>query len=595
MSTFLLAVTLNLFVDSGVCCVSHGEEFLCYQMGEQTCELVGGRWSPADNNCDSFVCTAFGACCMPDLSAFSGSAAECDIAGGQYMGDGSSADNYEFAAMCPPPAGACCLGSGGCTLLTLQECESLGGEYLGYASGEPGASYATQCERVTCSGACCIDGVECLEGLGLDACNNLGGTMVGADTVCEDERCLVEQQVVNILHAHNENAPSTIRFTGFDDWNGERRLTGARVRLDGGFHRVLWLKSLSDFELPSVVDISAEWHIYHPLFGELVGFEYDSRTGDPKLEGCNGVLPPFGECTFHSPVSFTSASWTDLDDQDLNGLVGESELDFDFELGGVHSYTGGGSFILGHRRWIDARVILEFEWEYVINDTGRMIGCESFVESICEVTPEEGLAEARFSGMPMLFIDSPCNTREPVPVVGSCLLRGGFQGQANGMRCQQSTTEEYCLAHDGQWWPDCECQKVNQSWNGHVGACWLSDGRLVEATLGECESLGGVLRLEFGSRSLGNNPQAEEVMRPWFDGLEDFRLPEYGACSLRDGTCLQLPAAECGFRGGIWQGAGVSCEEADGPGGGFGGNPVNWIRELRELALDRLRIRAIFR
>ena len=86
--------------------------------------------------------------------------------------------------------------------------------------------------------------------------------------------------------------------------------------------------------------------------------------------------------------------------------------------------------------------------------------------------------------------------------MGSCLLRGGIDGDANGLRCQQSTTEEYCLAHDGQWWPDCECQKVNQSWNGEVGACWLPDGRLVEATLGECESLGGVLRMEFGHEAL---------------------------------------------------------------------------------------------
>ena len=78
MSTFLLVAALNMFVDSGVCCVSHSDEFLCYQMSEQTCELVGGRWSPSGNDCETFVCTAFGACCMPDLSAFSSSAAECN-------------------------------------------------------------------------------------------------------------------------------------------------------------------------------------------------------------------------------------------------------------------------------------------------------------------------------------------------------------------------------------------------------------------------------------------------------------------------------------------------------------------------------------
>ena len=595
MSTFLLVAALNMFVDSGVCCVSHSDEFLCYQMSEQTCELVGGRWSTSSNNCETFVCTSFGACCMPDLSAFSSSAAECTLAGGQYMGDGSSADEYEMGAMCPPPAGACCLGSGGCTLLTLEECDNLGGEYLGYASGEPGASFDTQCERVVCSGACCIDGMNCLDDLGPDACANLGGILVGSGTVCEEGRCLVEQQVANILHAHNEQAPSVIRFSGFDDWNGDRRLTGARLRLDGGFHRVLWLESLSDFELPSVIDISAYWRVFHPLFGELTGFDYDSRLGDPQLEGCDGVLPPFGTCAFHSPVSFTSNNWVDLDDQDLIGLVNASEMDIDFEIGGIHTYTGGGSFILGHRRWIDARVILEYEWEYVLNNLGRMVGCEPFMDAICDVAVEDGLAEARLSGIPMLFVDSSCGAREPVPVVGSCLLRGGFDGDANGLRCQQSTTEEYCLAHDGQWWPDCECQKVNQSWNGEVGACWLPDGRLVQATLGECESLGGVLRLEFGSKSLGGNVQAAPVMEPWIPELPDFRLPEFGACCLRDGTCLQLPAAECGYRGGIWNGMGISCDDAECIGGGIGIEEEDWVRVLRELPLNRLRIKASFR
>ena len=79
---------------------------------------------------------------------------------------------------------------------------------------------------------------------------------------------------------------------------GDRQLTGARLRLDGGFHRVLWLENLSDFELPSVIDISAHWRVFQPLFGELTGFDYDSRLGDPQLEGCDGVLPPFGDAIF---------------------------------------------------------------------------------------------------------------------------------------------------------------------------------------------------------------------------------------------------------------------------------------------------------
>lgn len=41
MSTFLLVAALNMFVDSGVCCVSHSDEFFCYQMSEQTSKRAG--------------------------------------------------------------------------------------------------------------------------------------------------------------------------------------------------------------------------------------------------------------------------------------------------------------------------------------------------------------------------------------------------------------------------------------------------------------------------------------------------------------------------------------------------------------------------
>ena len=115
-------------------------------------------------------------------------------------------------------------------------------------------------------------------------------------------------------------------------------------------------------------------------------------------------------------VSFTSNNWVDLDDQDLAGLINATELDIDFQIGGIHTYTGGGSFILGHRRWIDARVILEYEWEYVLNDLGRMVGCEPFMNAICDVTVEDGLAEARLSGNPMLFVESSVMLVSPSPL-----------------------------------------------------------------------------------------------------------------------------------------------------------------------------------
>ena len=103
------------------------------------------------------------------------------------------------------------------------------------------------------------------------------------------------------------------------------------------------------------------------------------------------------------------------------------------------------------------------------------------------------------------------------------------------------------------------------------------------------------MRLEFGSQSLGGNTQMAPVMEPWFPAIPDFRLPEFGACCLRDGTCLQLPAAECGYRGGIWNGMGTSCDEAECIGGGTGSEDVDWVRVLRELPLNRLRITALFR
>ena len=109
-----------------------------YQMSEQTCELVGGDGAPR-TAVQTFVCTAL-AVLYADLSAFSGSAAECNLAGGQYMGDGSSAEDYELGACVLLRPGACCLGSGGCTVLTLVSATSWEGSIWGTPPVNPATS-----------------------------------------------------------------------------------------------------------------------------------------------------------------------------------------------------------------------------------------------------------------------------------------------------------------------------------------------------------------------------------------------------------------------------------------------------------------------
>jgi hypothetical protein len=52
------------------------------------------------------------------------SLADCEAAGGSYLGNNTECD------ACPPP-GACCLGGNRCTLVTQAQCEEVGGDYLG--------------------------------------------------------------------------------------------------------------------------------------------------------------------------------------------------------------------------------------------------------------------------------------------------------------------------------------------------------------------------------------------------------------------------------------------------------------------------------
>lgn len=67
-----------------------------------------------------------GACCLFDGTCEIKSAADCDVANGEYQGDGTTC-----GTSCAQPTGACCFSGGGCDVRSSSSCSELGGVYQG--------------------------------------------------------------------------------------------------------------------------------------------------------------------------------------------------------------------------------------------------------------------------------------------------------------------------------------------------------------------------------------------------------------------------------------------------------------------------------
>lgn len=124
---------------------------------------------------------ALGACCISGKIGFEcsiGTESDCYNQKGDYLGDGSTCED----SPCGPPTGACCIDGGECIVATFLDCnEQLLGEYLGDG---------TDCDPNPCAppvGACCVSS-GCLETTAAD-CKLMGGFYAGDGISCDSNPC----------------------------------------------------------------------------------------------------------------------------------------------------------------------------------------------------------------------------------------------------------------------------------------------------------------------------------------------------------------------------------------------------------------------
>jgi hypothetical protein len=171
--------------DLGACCFLEGG---CLFTFETTCTDNGGEFLGIGVSCSDSSC--IGACCVdgvaqPDLAlpldgeCLDVSAASCGEMGGYFAGVDTAC-----ATQACTPLGSCCFASASCMdVLNENHCESLNGVY----------SSGIFCFENDCvPGACCLssDYGSCVDVSEASCDGLLGGTYMGAGTVCENGPCV---------------------------------------------------------------------------------------------------------------------------------------------------------------------------------------------------------------------------------------------------------------------------------------------------------------------------------------------------------------------------------------------------------------------
>lgn len=101
-------------------------------------------------------------------------------------GQFSAFNGMDIAFGIPDETGACCAMDMSCTEQTETDCFNSGGEYRGDGTM---CSTVDICEPLT--GACCVDGVGCLDDTLEDDCTNQGGSYQGDNTICGPNTCFL--------------------------------------------------------------------------------------------------------------------------------------------------------------------------------------------------------------------------------------------------------------------------------------------------------------------------------------------------------------------------------------------------------------------
>jgi len=137
-----------------------------------------GFFQDGELNCPPDVLPT-GACCLPNGDCEVKTEAECDDAGGSWLGEGTDCDPNP----CPPPVGACCLPDGSCSDLTQAECTAAGGFWGGWES---------VCATYFCGqyGACCYLDGTCTFGRQTDCPAGQNAVWQGQGTLCDPNPCV---------------------------------------------------------------------------------------------------------------------------------------------------------------------------------------------------------------------------------------------------------------------------------------------------------------------------------------------------------------------------------------------------------------------
>ncbi len=169
-------VCTSTFCPSGACC--HGEDS-CTVTGETFCRRVDGLdgiYKGPGTACTANACIPSGACCVNGTCDPDQLRADCDAAGGIYLGDDATCDNA------PCTQGTCC-NRGDCTNFQIVSQCPTGGAGVDFQPG-------TFCSLSPCEpyGACCFVSGVCIDDQSQTACESAGGT-ISQNLLCSQISC----------------------------------------------------------------------------------------------------------------------------------------------------------------------------------------------------------------------------------------------------------------------------------------------------------------------------------------------------------------------------------------------------------------------
>ncbi len=325
----------------GACCYDDGT---CDDLTEADCNDAGGNWQGTGTTCADDPNPCLGACCEGE----GGTTCVEDSTPDSCADDGGTFQGFQTTCDPNPCVGACCYDDGTCDDLTEADCNDAEGNWQG-----PGTTCAD--DPNPCVGACCEGegGTTCVEDSTPDSCASDGGTFQGFQTTCDPNPCLPEN-------------PCCGSGGGFMAFDGSCRrfltkttvLSGTEDRTDGPFHQVGSVNITSIYTVdPDTCEVSCErsgdesWTetdtrnscvtqdcstISAEICGQWIEHQVSqdshSGTGCTLIGSANPNNPDFSDacgndCPFPACVALTSTGYACLSSSATEAVAGGSDSD----------------------------------------------------------------------------------------------------------------------------------------------------------------------------------------------------------------------------------------------------------------------------